>query len=219
MLFKKVCETGISGKIYNTLISLYHDVKCCVKVHGINTDWFTISCGLKQGCCLSPLLFNLDVNDLVNDISSLGLVVNIGGENVSILLYAAENKQNLQALLDILKNCCDQSKMTFNLDKSKAVHFRNQSTVRSDFQLKLGKENFQFVNQYTYLGILLTEHLDYTAMAKQIANSASHAFGLLVAKFKALGGMSFNPYTKLYYSIVWSTISYGAAVWGDRLFS
>ena len=99
------------------------------------------------------------------------LGVAVGGDNVSILLYAcdfvilAENDPNLQALLDILKNWCDQNKMTFNLDKSKAVHFRNQSTVRSDFQLKLGKENFQFVNQYTCLSILLTEHLDYTAMA------------------------------------------------------
>ena len=181
MLFKKLCEIGISGKIYNALISLYHDVKCCVKVNGLNTDWFKVSCGLKQGCCLSPLLFNLYINDLVNDISSLGLGVDIGGKNVSILLYAddvvilAENEQNLQALLDILKNWCDQNKMTVNLEKSKAVQFRNQSTVRPDFQLKLGNENFQFVNQYTYLGILLTEHLDYTA------NSASRAFGLLVA--------------------------------------
>ena len=28
--------------------------------------------------------------------------------------------------------------------------------------------------------------------------------------------MPFNTYTKLYDSIVWRTISYGAAVWGDR---
>ena len=43
-------------------------------------------------------------------ISTLGLGVDIGGENVSSLLYTddlvilAENEQNLQALLDILKN-------------------------------------------------------------------------------------------------------------------
>ena len=58
---------------------------------------------------MSPLLFNFYINDLVNDISSLGLSVDIGGENVSILLYAddivilVENEHNLQALLDSLK--------------------------------------------------------------------------------------------------------------------
>ena len=110
---------------------------------------------------MSPLLFDLYINDLVNGISSLGLGVDIGSENFSILLYAndvvilAENEQNLQALLGILKNWCDQNKMTVNLDKSKAVHFHNQSTVRPDYQLKLGNENFQIVNQYTYLSILL----------------------------------------------------------------
>ena len=38
MLFKKLCEIGISGKIYNALITPYHDVKCCVKLNGFNTD-------------------------------------------------------------------------------------------------------------------------------------------------------------------------------------
>ena len=173
-------------------------MKCCVKVNRINTDWFTIRRAVVcRQCCL---IFY--INGLVNDISSLGLGLDIGGDSVSILLYAddvvilAENKRNLQVLLDILKSCCDQNKMTVNLDRSKAVHFRNR--VRSDFQSKLGNENFQFVNQYIYLGILVTEHLDYTAIAKRVANSASRAFGLLVAKFKTLGGMPFNTYTKLY---------------------
>ena len=65
----------------------------------------------------------------------------------------------------------------------------------------------------------LTEHFDYTAMAKQVANSASRAFGLLVAQFKALGGMQFNANAKSYEFNVWSTISYGAAAWCDRQFS
>ena len=105
---------------------------------------------------MSPLLFNLYIKDLVNYISGLGLGVDIGSENVSILLYAddvvilTENEQNLQAQLDILKNCCDQNKMTVNFDKSKAVHFRNQLTVISDFQLKLGNENFQFMDIFRY---------------------------------------------------------------------
>ena len=75
---------GISDKMYTALLSLYEDVKCCVKLNGLHTDWFAVSCRLKQGCSLSPLLFNLYINDLVNSISSFGIGINLENEVVSM---------------------------------------------------------------------------------------------------------------------------------------
>ena len=69
-----------------------------------------------------------------------------------------------------------------------------------------------------YLGLMLTEHLDYNVMAKNVAMSASRALGLVISKYKAFGGLPFHTYTKLYDSVVVGTISYGAAIWGDRTF-
>lgn len=216
---------GISGKMYNALISLYDDVKCCVKVNGLHTDWFSVSCGLKQGCCLSPILFNMYINDLVTTISSLGIGVDLGNELISILMYAddlvllAETENELQMLIDVLKLWCVQKKMTVNLDKTKVIHFRSPSTPKSNMAFHFGHDDIETACQYTYLGILLTEHLDYTAMAAQVAKSANRALGLVISKYKAFGGLPFSTYSKLYDSIVWSTISYGAAIWGDREFT
>jgi hypothetical protein len=42
---------------------------------------------------------------------------------------------------------------------------------------------------------------------------------LLIVKSKAHGGFHFDAYTNLYDSLVWSVISYGAAIWGTRGFS
>ena len=79
--------------MYNAQLSLYEDVK----VNGFYTDWFSVSCGLKQGCCLSPVLFNLYINDMVNSITSLGIGVNIGDEVDLVLL--AESETDLQILI------------------------------------------------------------------------------------------------------------------------
>ena len=87
-LFADLRQIGVAGKMYNALRSLYEDVKCCVKVNGFYTDCFSVRCGLKQGCCLSPIVFNLYINDMVNSITSLGIGVNIGDDIVSVLLYA-----------------------------------------------------------------------------------------------------------------------------------
>ena len=55
--------------------------------------------------------------------------------------------------------------------------------------------------------------------AKLVAQSAGCSLGLLIAKFKSLGGMPFDVYSKLYHSLVWPLIAYGAALWGDRTFA
>ena len=42
---------------------------------------------------------------------------------------------------------------------------------------------------------------------------------LVISRYKALGGLPYNSFTMLYDSIVYSTISYGATIWGDISFS
>ena len=42
---------------------------------------------------------------------------------------------------------------------------------------------------------------------------------MLIAKSKALGGMAYKVFTKLYDTVVWPVISYGASVWDWKVFS
>ena len=53
-------------------------------------------------------------------------------------------------------------------------------------------------------------------MTKFIANSASRALGLVISKFKIAGGLPYKVFTKLYDTIVWPTIGYGSAIYGER---
>ena len=225
LLFTKLCNIGISGKMLTALLSIYKDVKCCIRLNGFKTDWFNVDCGLKQGCSLSPILFNLYVNDLVTQITELGLGIDIDGEKVAVLLYAddlvilSETEDDLQAILDTLNIWCNTNCLFVNPEKSKIIHFRPRSRSQTDKVFRIGDKVIEAGTQYIYLGLMLTEHLDYDMMAKNVALSANRALGLVISKFKAFGGLPFNAFTKLYDSIVIGTISYGAAIWGDRSFS
>ena len=77
-------QKGISGRFYDAIESIYADVKRCVRINGLKTNWFDINCGLKQGCLLSPLCFNLYINDIVQALSELGVGIDIGGEKLCI---------------------------------------------------------------------------------------------------------------------------------------
>ena len=75
------------------------------------------------------------------------------------------------------------------------------------------------MKQYVYLGLVLTEFMDYTVMEKHVANSAGRALGLVITKFKSAGGLPFSMFTKLYDSMVCSVTEYGASVGVRRTFS
>ena len=71
-------------------------------------------------------------------------------------------------------------------------------------------------DRYKYLGLVLNEFLDLSVTAKFVAQSATRALGLLISKFESLDGMPMYVYSKLYDTMVWSVIDYGAAIWRTR---
>ena len=73
---------------------------------------FRISTGLRQGCVLTPILFNLFVNDLPVSIAATNEGVQFGDNTISSLLYAddlvmtADSEQALQTLLGKVHEWC-----------------------------------------------------------------------------------------------------------------
>lgn len=226
LLWTKLSDLGICGRIHGALRALYVDSMYAVRVNGHSSDWFNVSCGLRQGCLLSPILFNLYINDLAVEIDDSGLGTDLGdGTKLAILLYAddlallAEDAEQLQALLDILGRWCARWQLRVNPSKSAVLHFRTPATPRWQGDFHCGDIILPGVTQYKYLGLLFTDHLDYKVMATCAAGAASRALGVIISKAKALGGMPFPTFTKLYDSLVWPILDYGAAVWGTREFS
>ena len=175
----------------NAIKAIYKDVSCCVRINGMKTDFLHVSSGLKQGCLLSPLLFNLFLNDLSQEIKNCGRGVDIEGEIISLLLYAddlcfiCDSEDGLQEMLNILHSWCEHWSMVVNVKKTKILHFRPKCIPCTAYNFKLGEHTIMLTDRYKYLGLILTEFLDYNITAKMVARSAGHALGLLIAKMKA----------------------------------
>ena len=109
--------------------------------------------------------------------------------------------------------------MSINASKSNVVHFRPNYVQKVDYAFKCGQHNLLVADRYTYLGITLNELLDLNFTAKTVAQSASRTQGLLISKFKCIGGMPYDVFTQLYDSLVWPVISYVASVCGNKSYS
>ena len=215
MLFIKLSALGLKGNFYESMKDIYSNVRCSVKVNGVLSDSFNVSSGLKQGCSLSPMLFNLYLNVLAVKLKSLGCGIDIDGEVVPIILYAddivllAENEQDLQQLLNVLNEWCKEWDMVTNLEKSNVAHFRNSSVPRTNCEFHIGNldnNKVQVVDRYRYLGIVLNEFLDFSVTARVVADAAHRALGLLISKDKIQGSMPYKVFTKLYNALVQSII-------------
>ena len=107
----------------------------------------------------------------------------------------AESADDLQLLLNALSDWCSINDMHVNSTKSNIVHFRPNSVARTTFQFMAGSSQLTSVDMYTYLGVVFHEHLDLNVTVKAVAQSASRALGLLIAKCKSIGGLSYDVFT------------------------
>ena len=221
-MLSKLLANGISGNFYRIVKNLYTAPKSCVLVNNLKTNYFEVQCGVKQGDIISPTIFSLYINDLVNELNSLNLGVPIDDENVCALLYAddivlfSDSEANLQSLLNTVQKWCSQWRLKINLNKTNIVHFRKQSQNRTEFQFKIGNNVIELKESYKYLGCILSETLDFTVTATTLAESAGRTLGNLINKYRAADGLPFSVYEKLYHSCVVPIMDYCAGIWGFK---
>ena len=88
LFFKLLNDYKIGGNFLKILIQIYKDHKVFVRLSDGLLQPITTTIGLKQGCCLSGLLFNLFVNKLPSIFDQSCDPVTILDEEVSCLLWA-----------------------------------------------------------------------------------------------------------------------------------
>ena len=110
ILFEKLLSNNITGKFYECIKNMYLNDKAAIKIGDKITDTFGITQGVKQGCIMSPLLFNIFLADLPKCLSKNNNDPMKLNENCSLscivwaddLLMLSESEKGLNNMLDDL---------------------------------------------------------------------------------------------------------------------
>ena len=70
-LFNKLKQIGFGSKFTKVMESMYSNTKMRVKIGDQISKEFSYERGVRQGCPTSPLLFNLYINDILNNIQPI----------------------------------------------------------------------------------------------------------------------------------------------------
>ena len=120
---------GIPDHLPCLLRNLYEGQEATVKTRHRTTDWFQIRKGVRQGCILSPCLFNLYAEYIMWNarLDEAQAGIKIAGRNINNLRYAdeitlmAESEEELKSLLMKVKEESEKVGLKLSIQKTKIM--------------------------------------------------------------------------------------------------
>ena len=127
-LWKILQEMGIPDHLTFLLRNLYAGQEATVRTGHGTTDWFQIGNGVRQGCILSPCLFNLYAEYIMRNagLEEAQAGIKIAGRNINNLRYADDTtlmaeSEELKSLLMKVKEESEKVGLKLNIQKTKIM--------------------------------------------------------------------------------------------------
>ena len=128
-LWKILKEMGIPDHLTCLLRNLYSGQGATVRTGHGPTDWFQIRKGVRQGCILSPSLFNLYAESIMRNtgLEEAQARIKVARRNINSLRYAddttlmAKSEEELKSLLMKVKEESEKVGLKLNIQKTKIM--------------------------------------------------------------------------------------------------
>ena len=178
-LIYKLLKLGIPKYLIHILKDIYSKISANVNIKNQVTEVFSCKIGTRQGCSLSPSLFNMYLNDLPEIfIKKANDSVNINGRTIGSLLYAddlviiSQSESGLQKSLNALNTYCYNWRLKINYQKTKIMIFNNK---KQGFNFRISNHRVNITDKICYLGFIFTPSGSFKSCFKYLYNKALRA--------------------------------------------
>ena len=156
-LFPYLIGRNICPLILRIIAIMYAQNSARVRWNSSISESFYMTCGVKQGGILSPFLFNLYLETLINSITNSKIGCHVGNKPANIFSYAddivilAPTVNSLKQLIRIIDIFKEDFSINFNPDKSFILFYSN-SDFNGYFNIFLDNVKIQVMSQGKHLG-------------------------------------------------------------------
>ena len=217
-LFNKISQLGIGGIFLAMLKNIYNKVYFRIKLDGMISERFESNIGVKQGCVISPTLFNIYLADICNIFNDDCAPVKLHDIKLNCLLYAddmillSESATGLQTCLSKLSEYFDKWKLKVNIDKTKIVIFNKGGCKIKRFKFMYKENIVEIVNSYQYLGLVFNSNGNFNQAVNVLHDKGRKAIYTL---FKKIPNCNAKVGIRLFNVMILPILTYGCEVWGS----
>lgn len=240
-LFRKMDILGIRGRMLAFVRALYMNSQVMVKSNdGSTSTAFDLQKGVRQGCPMSPILFNIYINDMFEGSKGCKIPKNrpsqgatprvsylkdrvpglLFADDAAILANSAKELGRIMRKVCVWSNRMD---LTFGIAKCGLMCFTGRLPANNPDHIFSNKDKWSIngtsipvVSHYTYLGLDFYPDLD---MKKMIAPRLTKGRNVL-RQFEPLlkcPSVDFRVKLTALRALVLSTMLYGAEIWGMKV--
>ena len=155
---------GINCQSLKVVQSLYEKSETCVRVCRKEGEWLEVGVGMRQGCVMSPWLFNLFMDAVMKEVrekaGDVGVTLQDEKENtewkVDWLMFADDTvllgEEKLERLVQEFGRVCRRKKLLVNETKS-MINKIGKNGEKNGVSINLNDRRNEEVETYRYLGV------------------------------------------------------------------
>ena len=215
-LFNILSSLNIDAKDMRILINLYWEQLAAIRIENETSDYRPIKRGVRQGCVLSPDLFNLYSEMILRNIEELN-GVKVGGREINNLRYAddtvliADSEQKLQSLLTTASVKSEERGLQLNAKKTECMVVSKNPNAPT-CKISCNGVDIKQVKTFKYLGCNITQDARSDCEIKKRIAMAKDTFCKMKTIFT---NRNINIFTKIetLRAYVWSILLYGCESW------
>ena len=212
--------TGLPEKYCRLLKALHHGTDSCVQVNGRRSPFVQITTWVRQGCAVTPELFNVIIDYVMTKTTSrLSFGLKFGDHTITDVDFAddlailADSMEQLLEALQILREEAAKAGLHINWNKTKIMAIDPSSiAVNSPVSLD-STTSIEVVKDFTYLGSVISSNGSLLPELQARLSKASSVIGRLNRHLWRKPNISRTTKQRIFNALVGSVVLYGAETW------
>ena len=240
LLWEVLAKFGCPPTFLGVLRAFHEGSMGRVSSSGLKSEPFLIESGVKQGCVIAPILFNLFLaavssvaKQQINSEDGIRLSYRLDGnlfnlrrlqartrvteEAIHELQYAddtalvSSTKEGLQRTIDAVSNTYSRAGLAININKTEVLSMCEQEQEPQIFTIN--QQPLKNTEEFTYLGSVLTDSCDLTSEVQRRIGLAGAAFGRLSHRVFMNRNLTTTTKVSVYKAVCLSILLYGSESW------
>jgi len=153
---------GIDDKDFGIIRNLYYEQIAAIKLTEGLIEWTDIKRGVRQGCIMSPDLFNLYSEFILKELEEVEEENQVNGRHMHNMRYAddtvhlASSDVAQQMLLNVGQISSERFGLKLNINKTKVMVMSERSPNEPSISITVNNVNIEQVQHLNYLGSWLS---------------------------------------------------------------